>query len=84
MEKDYALLECIEILPCVFGVLNGKVYTVQLKENTFAAIHGDAEVHDQSSIDSSLLQSHVCWFSRNYASIFDYFKTAGLSINTFL
>ncbi|MDQ2048981.1 FAD-dependent oxidoreductase [Natronolimnohabitans sp. A-GB9] len=28
------------------GLLNGKVYTLQMKKLPFAAVHGDAEVHD--------------------------------------
>ena len=30
------------------GLLNGKVYTLQMKKLPFAAVHGDAEVHDQN------------------------------------
>ncbi|MFB6152542.1 MAG: FAD-dependent oxidoreductase [Haloarculaceae archaeon] len=29
------------------GLLNGKVYTLQMKKLPFAAVHGDAEVHDE-------------------------------------
>ncbi|QSG08792.1 FAD-dependent oxidoreductase [Halapricum desulfuricans] len=29
------------------GLLNGKVYTLQMKRLPFAAVHGDADVHDQ-------------------------------------
>ncbi|WP_181686134.1 FAD-dependent oxidoreductase [Halorhabdus salina] len=29
------------------GMLNGKVYTLQMAKLPFAAVHGDAEVHDQ-------------------------------------
>jgi malate dehydrogenase (quinone) len=29
-------------------LLNGKVYTLQMKKLPFAAVHGDADVHDQS------------------------------------
>ncbi|CCQ32409.1 putative malatequinone oxidoreductase protein [Halorhabdus tiamatea SARL4B] len=29
------------------GLLNGKVYTLQMAKLPFAAVHGDAEVHDQ-------------------------------------
>ncbi len=83
--KDYALLNVAGNFYLAPGVLNGKVYTVQLKKIPFAAIHGDAEVHDQSQTRfgptakvTPLLEQH------KYASIFDYFKTAGLSINAFL
>ncbi|ATW86913.1 malate dehydrogenase (quinone) [Halohasta litchfieldiae] len=30
------------------GLLNGKVYTLQMKKLPFAAVHGDAEVHDKN------------------------------------
>jgi malate dehydrogenase (quinone) len=83
--KDYALLNVAGNFYLAPGVLNGKVYTVQLKKIPFAAIHGDSEVHDRSKTRfgptakvSFLLEQ------RNYATIFDYFKTAGLSINAFI
>ncbi len=83
--KDYALLNVAGNFYLAPGVLNGKVYTVQIKKIPFAAIHGDAEVHDQSKTRfgptakvTPLLEHH------DYATIFDYFKTAGLSINAFL
>jgi malate dehydrogenase (quinone) len=82
--KDYALLNVAGNFYLAPGVLNGKVYTVQLKKIPFAAIHGDSEVHDQSKTRfgptakvTFLLEPH------NYATFFDYFRTAGLSINAF-
>ncbi len=83
--KDYALLNVAGNFYLAPGVLNGKVYTVQLKKIPFAAIHGDAEVHDQSQTRfgptakvTPLLEPH------KYATVFDYLKTAGLSINAFM
>jgi len=83
--KDYALLNVAGNFYLAPGALNGKVYTVQLKELPFAAIHGDAEVHDQSKTRfgptakvTLLLEQH------SYSTIIDYFKTAGLSINAFI
>lgn len=83
--KDYALLNVAGNFYLAPGVLNGKVYTVQLKKIPFAAIHGDSEVHDPRQTRfgptakvTPLLEQH------DYATIFDYFKTAGLSINAFL
>lgn len=83
--KDYALLDVAGSFYLAPGVLNGKVYTVQLKKIPFAAIHGDSEVHNQSQTRfgptakvTPLLEP------RKYATIFDYFKTAGLSINAFI
>ncbi len=83
--KDYTLLSVAGNFYLAPGVLNGKVYTVQLKEIPFAAIHGDAEVHDSSqtrfgpTATVSLLLER-----RNYASIFAYLKTAGFSLNAFI
>lgn len=83
--KDYALLNVAGNFYLAPGVLNGKVYTVQMKEIPFAAIHGDSEVHDQSKTRFGPTAKVTFQLEgRNYASIFDYFKTAGLSINAFL
>jgi len=83
--KDYALLNVAGNFYLAPGVLNGKVYTVQLKKIPFAAIHGDSEVHDQSKTRFGPTAKVTLQLEqRNYASIFEYFKTAGLSINAFL
>ncbi|MDM9379982.1 FAD-dependent oxidoreductase [Chlorogloeopsis sp. ULAP01] len=83
--KDYALLNVAGSFYLAPGVLNGKVYTVQLKEIPFAAIHGDAEVHDQSKTRfgptakvTPVLEPY------KYTTIFDYLKTAGISINALM
>lgn len=83
--KDYALLSVAGNFYLAPGVLNGKVYTVQLKKIPFAAIHGDSEVHDQSQTRfgptakvTPLLEQH------KYATMVDYFRTAGLSLNAFI
>src|SRR4028118_1859283 len=83
--KDYALLNIAGNFYLAPGVLNGKVYTVQLKKIPFAAIHGDSEVHDQSKTRfGPTAKVTLKLEQRNYASIFEYFQTAGLSINAFL
>ena len=83
--RDYALLNVAGNFYLAPDVLNGKVYTVQMKKLPFAAIHGDAEVHDQSKTRfgptakvTPLLEQH------NYATVFDYLRTAGLSFNAFM
>ncbi|MBV8886704.1 MAG: FAD-dependent oxidoreductase [Chroococcidiopsidaceae cyanobacterium CP_BM_RX_35] len=83
--KDYALLNVAGNFYLAPGVLNGKVYTVQLKKIPFAAIHGDSEVHNQSQTRfgptakvTPLLEQH------HYATIVDYFRTAGFSLNAFI
>ena len=83
--QDYALL-------CVAGsfyfapeVLNGKVYTVQLKKLPFAAIHGDPEVHNQNVTRFGPTAKVLPMLERHhYATVYEYFKTAGLSIKAFL
>jgi malate dehydrogenase (quinone) len=83
--KNYALLNVAGNFYLAPGVLNGKVYTVQLKKIPFAAIHGDSEVHDQSQTRFGPTAKVTLQLEqRNYPSVFDYFKTAGLSINAFI
>jgi malate dehydrogenase (quinone) len=83
--QDYALLNVAGNFYLAPGVLNGKVYTVQLKKIPFAAIHGDSEVHDPSKTRfGPTAKVTFLLEQRNYSSIFEYFKTAGLSINAFL
>lgn len=83
--KDFALLNVAGNFYLAPGVLNGKVYTVQLKKIPFAAIHGDAEVHDPSQTRfGPTAKVTLLLEQRDYGTIFDYFKTAGLSINAFL
>lgn len=80
--KDYALLNVAGNFYFSPGVLNGKAYTVQMKKIPFAAIHGDAEVHDQSMTRfGPTAKVTLLLENRKYSSIFDYFKTAGFSIN---
>ena len=83
--KDYALLNVAGSFYKAPGVLNGKVYTVQLKKIPFAAIHGDPEVHDLSQTRfGPTAKVTLVMESGKYGTIFDYFKTAGLSLNAFL
>ena len=83
--KDYALLDVAGSFYLAPGVLNGKVYTVQLKAIPFAAIHGDAEVQDRSQTRFGPTARVTPLLERsNYATVFDYLKTAGLSINAFV
>lgn len=83
--KNYALLDVAGNFYLAPGVLNGKVYTVQLKKIPFAAIHGDSEVHDSSKTRfGPTAKVTLLLEKRNYASVFDYLKTAGISINAFI
>ena len=83
--KDFALLNVAGSFYLAPGVLKGKVYTVQLKKIPFAAIHGDPEVHDSTQTRfGPTAKVTLLLEQRKYATIIDYFKTAGLSINAFL
>jgi malate dehydrogenase (quinone) len=56
-----------------------------MKKIPFAAIHGDAEVHDQSMTRfGPTAKVTLLLENRKYATIFDYFKTAGFNINAFI
>jgi len=83
--KDYALLNVAGNFYLAPGVLNGKVYTVQLKKIPFAAIHGDSEVHDQSKTRFGPTAKVTFRLEqRKYSTFFKYLQTAGLSINAFM
>jgi malate dehydrogenase (quinone) len=82
--KDYALLSVAGNFYLAPGVLNGKVYTMQLQKIPFAAIHGDPEVHDRSQTRFGPTAKVILMLERdNYATVWDYFKTAGLSLAAF-
>ncbi|MEW5856023.1 MAG: FAD-dependent oxidoreductase [Cyanobacteriota bacterium] len=82
---NYALLNIAGNFYLAPGVLNGKVYTVQLKKIPFAAIHGDSEVHDPSTTRfGPTAKVTLLLEQRQYATIFEYFQTAGLSVNAIL
>jgi len=83
--KDYALLNVAGSFYLAPGVLNGKVYTVQLKKIPFAAIHGDPEVHNQTQTRFGPTAKVTPLLEHGkYATFIDYLKTAGLSMAAFL
>jgi malate dehydrogenase (quinone) len=83
--KNYALLDVAGSFYLTPGILNGKVYTVQLKKIPFAAIHGDSEVHDPSKTRfGPTAKVTFLLEKRNYTTIIDYFRTAGISANAFI
>jgi malate dehydrogenase (quinone) len=78
---NYALLSVAGSFYFAPEVLKGKVYTVQLKKLPFAAIHGDPEVDDRTRTRFGPTAKVLPMLERhNYATIFEYFQTAGLSI----
>ncbi len=83
--KNYALLSVAGSFYIAPEILKGKVYTVQLQKLPFAAIHGDPEVHDPSQTRFGPTAKVLPMLERhNYATVYEYFKTAGLSIAAFL
>ena len=78
--KDYALLSVAGSFYFAPEFLKGKVYTVQLKKLPFAAIHGDPEVDNQKITRFGPTAKVLPMLERhNYATIVEYFQTAGLS-----
>jgi len=60
-------------------MLNGKIYTMQDKKLPFAAVHGDPDIHvpNKTRWGPTAKMSPVLE-SRNFSTIFDYFKSASL------
>ena len=82
--QQYALLSVAGSFYFAPEMLNGKVYTVQRKKLPFAAIHGDPEVDDSTITRFGPTAKVLPMLERhNYATIYEYFKTAGLSIKAF-
>ena len=60
--------------------LNGKVYTLQMKKLPFAAVHGDADVHDGSVTRFGPTAKVVPTLERGrYSTVGDFFDVFGLS-----
>ncbi|MEL7494740.1 MAG: FAD-dependent oxidoreductase [Cyanobacteria bacterium J06554_11] len=82
--QDYALLSVAGSFYFAPQLLNGKVYTVQLAKLPFAAIHGDPEVHDVSQTRFGPTAKVMPLLERHkYGTMWEYFKTAGLSLDAF-
>ena len=79
--KNYALLSVAGSFYFAKELLKGKVYTVQLKKLPFAAIHGDPEVDNPKITRFGPTAKVLPMLERhNYATILEYFQTAGLSV----
>ncbi|MEL7331659.1 MAG: FAD-dependent oxidoreductase, partial [Cyanobacteria bacterium J06560_2] len=82
--QDYALLSVAGSFYFAPHLLNGKVYTVQLAKLPFAAIHGDPEVHDAQQTRFGPTAKVMPMLERGkYGTIWEYFQTAGLSLDAF-
>ncbi|AFZ74068.1 FAD-dependent oxidoreductase [Natronobacterium gregoryi] len=65
--------------------LNGKVYTLQMKKLPFAAVHGDADVHDAGSTRFGPTAKLVPTLERGRLStVSDFFDVFGLNPSAFL
>ncbi len=63
----------------------GKFIPCNLRKYLWAAIHGDSEVHDSSKTRfGPTAKVTLLLEKRNYATIFDYFRTVGISLNAFI
>ena len=83
--RDYALLSVAGSFYQSRAALKGKVYTMQSKKLPFAAIHGDPEVHDRAITRFGPTAKVLLQLERYHsATIFDYFRTAGLSVAALL
>ncbi|MEF8778820.1 MAG: FAD-dependent oxidoreductase, partial [Natronomonas sp.] len=66
-------------------LLNGKVYTLQMKKLPFAAVHGDAEVHDQNTTRFGPTAKVVPALERGELStVPDFFDVFGLNADSIL
>lgn len=66
-------------------LLNGKVYTLQMKKLPFAAVHGDADVHDGGITRFGPTAKLVPTLERGrYSTIGDFLDVFGLSLDSFL
>jgi len=67
------------------GLLNGKVYTLQMKKLPFAAVHGDAEVHDGNMTRFGPTAKVVPGLERGeLSSVPDFFDVFGMNPDSFL
>ncbi|GAA0652849.1 FAD-dependent oxidoreductase [Salarchaeum japonicum] len=67
------------------GPLNGKVYTLQMKKLPFAAVHGDADVYDDSITRFGPTAKLVPTLERGrFKTVGDFFDVFGLNLDSFL
>jgi len=65
--------------------LNGKVYTLQMKKLPFAAVHGDADVHDDGITRFGPTAKLVPALERGELdTVSDFFDVFGLNVDSFL
>ncbi len=83
--EDKSLLPVAGSFFLADDLLNGKVYTLQMKKLPFAAVHGDADVHDNSVTRFGPTAKVVPTLERGrYSTVGDFFDVFGLSIDSLL
>jgi malate dehydrogenase (quinone) len=83
--EDKALLPVAGSFFLADDLLNGKVYTLQMKKLPFAAVHGDADVHDPSVTRFGPTAKLVPALERGRIStVPDFLDVFGLNVASFL
>jgi len=83
--EDKALLPVAGSFFLADDLLNGKVYTLQMKKLPFAAVHGDADVHDPSVTRFGPTAKLVPALERGRVStVTDFLDVFGLNAASFL
>ena len=82
--EDMSLLPVAGSFFLADDLLNGKVYTLQMKKLPFAAVHGDADVHDDSITRFGPTAKVVPGLERGrLSSVPDFFDVFGFSPEAF-
>jgi len=75
--KHLGILPVAGSFYCADNLLNGKVYTMQIKKLPFAAIHGDPDVNNHGETRFGPTAKVLPLFERhNYRTIIDFIKTS--------
>jgi len=83
--EDLSLLPVAGSFFLADDLLNGKVYTLQMKKLPFAAVHGDADVHDGSITRFGPTAKVVPTLERGeYETVQDFLDVFGLNPDSFL
>ncbi|MFC6838198.1 FAD-dependent oxidoreductase [Halomarina ordinaria] len=83
--EDLSLLPVAGSFFLADDLLNGKVYTLQMKRLPFAAVHGDADVHDPSTTRFGPTAKVVPALERGRLStVSDFFDVFGLNAESML
>lgn len=85
LAKNWTLANIIGNYYNTKGVLNGKVYRMQIPGLPFATVHGDPDVRDQSLVRFGPTAKAVLMLDReDYRSVKDYFSMLGLNVRRYI